>query len=245
MQGGLGDAGLDVDLPVAGALILEQTRVLDLVGWVGHGPRSTIAKMHQRVRERLPQLPVLVEIADRYRRDQEALLAAAKATPVGETFEHAGTAYRRVIYKTHLKSQRRARTEVVLVEDPGTGETIDLTQREDEAFWSWAIIETLRHTGIRREELLEITHLALVSYRMADSGKLVPLLQIVPSKNNQERLLLVSPELASVLATIITRLRNSNGGTIPMTSRYDTHEGPSARYCRTSSSVGRAGIATK
>ncbi|MEV7394628.1 MULTISPECIES: site-specific integrase [unclassified Streptomyces] len=114
---------------------------------------------------------------------------------------------------------------MVLVEDPATGETIDLShRREDEAFWSWAVIETLRHTGIRREELLEISHLALVSYRMADSGELVPLLQIVPSENNQERLLLVSPELASVLATVITRLRNSNGGTIPLTSRYDSHE---------------------
>jgi integrase len=186
--------------------------------------RSTIAKMHQRIRERLPQLPVLVETAERHRRDQEAFLAAAKATAVGETFEHAGGAYRRVVCKTHLRSERRARTEAVLVEDPGTGETIDLTQREDEAFWSWAVIETLRHTGIRREELLEITHLALVSYRMADSGELVPLLQIVPSKNNQERLLLVSPELASVMATIITRLRNNNRGTIPLTSRYDNHE---------------------
>ncbi|MFF4392995.1 MULTISPECIES: hypothetical protein [unclassified Streptomyces] len=70
------------------------------------------------------------------RRDQEILLAAAKATTVRETFEHAGVADRRVIYKTHLKSERRPRTEVVLVEDPGTGETIDLTLREDEAFWS-------------------------------------------------------------------------------------------------------------
>ncbi|WP_199838753.1 hypothetical protein [Streptomyces sp. TN58] len=186
--------------------------------------RSTIAKMHQRIRERLPQLPVLVETAERHRRDQEAFLAAAKATAVGETFEHAGGAYRRVVCKTHLRSERRARTEAVLVEDLVTGETIDLAQREDEAFWCWAVIETLRHTGIRREELLEITHLALVSYRMADSGELVPLLQIVPSKNNQERLLLVSPELASVLATIITRLRNNNRGTIPLTSRYDNHE---------------------
>lgn len=60
-----------------------------------------------------------------------------------------------MIYKTCLKSEKRARTEVVLVEDPGTGETIDLTQREDEALWSRAIIETLRRTGIRREELSE------------------------------------------------------------------------------------------
>lgn len=186
--------------------------------------RSTVAKMHQRIRERLPQLPVLVESAENHRREQESLLAAAKATAVGETFEHSGIGYRRVVYKIQTQSERRARTEAVLVEDSVTGETIDLSHREDLAFWSWAIIETLRHTGIRREELLEITHLALVSYRMGETGELVPLLQIVPSKNNQERLLLVSPELASVLATVITRLRASNDGTIPLTSRYDSHE---------------------
>ncbi|SFW87052.1 tyrosine-type recombinase/integrase [Amycolatopsis australiensis] len=50
------------------------------------------------------------------------------------------------------------------------------------------------------------------------------MLQIVPSKSNEERLLLVGPELASVLATIITRLRRRNGGTVPLTGRYDTTE---------------------
>ncbi|WP_018639880.1 site-specific integrase [Parafrankia elaeagni] len=41
--------------------------------------------------------------------------------------------------------------------------------------------------------------------------------------------LLVSPELASVLATLVARLRAIGGGTIPLTSRYDAHgcsEGP-------------------
>jgi hypothetical protein len=36
--------------------------------------------------------------------------------------------------------------------------------------------------------------------------------------------MLVPPELASVLATIITRLRERNGGTVPLVSRYDHHE---------------------
>jgi Phage integrase family len=66
--------------------------------------------------------------------------------------------------------------------------------------------------------------LALVSYRLADTGEVVPLLQIVPSKSNEERLLLVSPELASVLATIIKRLRDANGGKILLVARYDEHE---------------------
>ncbi len=77
---------------------------------------------------------------------------------------------------------------------------------------------------MRIEELLEITHLALVSYRLPDSGEILPLLQIVPSKSNEERLLLVTPELAHVLATIIKRLRSSNDGVIPLVARYDEHE---------------------
>src|SRR6266498_3903402 len=112
----------------------------------------------------------------------------------------------------------------VQLEDLRTGEIIDIGRSEHEAFWSWAVIETLRHTGIRVEELVEITHLALVSYRLPDTGEVVPLLQIVPSKSNEERLLLVSPELASVLATIITRLRGDNAGVIPLVARYDSCE---------------------
>ncbi|MEV8057194.1 site-specific integrase [Streptomyces antimycoticus] len=186
--------------------------------------RRAMATMHQRVRERLPHLPALVGAAERHRTDQETLLATARTTPIGATFEHDGVPYRRFIYKSWAANPHRARSEAVMVENLATGEKIDLFQTEDQAFWAWAIIETLRHTGIRREELLEITHLALVSYRLADTGELVPLLQIVPSKSNEERLLLISPELASVLATIITRLRNANGGTIPLVSQYDLHE---------------------
>ncbi|MEV7190001.1 hypothetical protein [Kitasatospora sp. NPDC093102] len=63
-----------------------------------------------------------------------------------------------------------------------------------------------------------------MSYRLADTGEVVPLLQVVPSKSNEERLLLVSPELASVLATVISRLRRDNAGTVPLVARYDPHE---------------------
>jgi hypothetical protein len=66
---------------------------------------------------------------------------------------------------------------------------------------------------------MEITHLALISYRLPDTGELVPMLQIVPSKVNEERLLLVSPELASVLATVISRLGAANDGTVPRVAR--------------------------
>jgi len=186
--------------------------------------RKTVAAMHQRVRERLPHLPALADAAGRCLAEAAALLTAAAECEPGEVFDHAGTRYRRKAFKITRLSARYQGNPSVTAENLVTGETINLTRREDEAFWAWAIIETLRLTGVRLEELLEITHLALVSYQLPDSGEVVPLLQIVPSKGNEERLLLVDPELASVLATVITRLRACNAGTVPLVARYDHHE---------------------
>ena len=194
----------------------------DLEG-MGKHQKKTTAAMHQRVRERLPHLPVLIDTSDRHRTDQAELLAAATATASGQTFTHHGREFRRSVPHPSNRWPSQIGAATILVEDMATTERIDLTRNEDEAFWAWAIIETLRHTGVRIEELTEITHLALISYRLPDTGEVVPMLQILPSKNNEERLLLVSPELASVLATIITRLRH-NDGTIPLVTRYDGHE---------------------
>lgn len=183
-----------------------------------------VAKMHQRVRERLPRLPALVKAVEDHLAAQTALLTSAAATPIGSTFAHDSRGYQRIIPATYSRPKYRDTTPPVLVEDLATAERINLSDSEDEAFWSWAIVETLRHTGVRIEELTELTHLALVSYKLPDTGEIVPMLQIVPSKANVERLLLVGPELASVLAAIITRLRHQNGGTIAVTPRYDPHE---------------------
>jgi hypothetical protein len=78
-------------------------------------------------------------------------------------------------------------------------------------------------TGIRCEELLELSHHSITEYRLPTIGELVPLLQIAPSKTDTERLL-VSPELASVLASIVKRLRDDNNGAIPLEPRYDPQE---------------------
>nr|WP_199791219.1 site-specific integrase [Streptomyces sp. SID8381] len=182
--------------------------------------------MHQRVRERLPHLPVLLETAERVHREAVALLEAARATPFNETFEHGETRYLRVLPKVNQVPSRldHGSPHVYIKEVDSSERRTNQSLVEDDAFWAWAIIETLRHTGVRAEELTELTHLALVSYKLPDTNEVVPLLQIVPSKSNEERLLLVSPELASVLATIIKRLRDANGGKVPLISRYDSHE---------------------
>ncbi len=99
----------------------------------------------------------------------------------------------------------------------------NLTYEEDEAFWAFATIEVLRPTGIRGEELLELTHHSIIQYRLPSTGEVVPLLQIAPSKTDTERLLLVSPELADVLSAIVSRLRRPSGA-IPLVAAYDVRE---------------------
>ena len=186
--------------------------------------KKVIAEIHQRIRERLPHLPALVECVEQHRRHHTDLLHTAAAVPVDQLFEHTSETYRRTTRKSYTYGWASAPPpETVVVENTATGELTDLTKTEDDAFWSWAVIETLSLTGVRIEELLEITHLALVSYTLPDTGENVPLLQIVPSKTDQERLLLVTPELASVLAQIITRIRGKDGR-VPLVSRYDEHE---------------------
>jgi hypothetical protein len=76
---------------------------------------------------------------------------------------------------------------------------------------SAATIEVLRLTGIRCQELLELAHHSITEYRLPSTVELVPLLQIVPSKTDTKRLLLVSPELADVLPAITSRVRGPVG----------------------------------
>ncbi len=82
-----------------------------------------------------------------------------------------GRTYRRARYRWDTRSKSQHGPDAVLVTDEESGERIELLRKEEDAFWAWAIIETLRHTGVRVEELLELTHLALVSYRLPDSGE--------------------------------------------------------------------------
>jgi integrase len=186
--------------------------------------KKSKAEMHQRTRERLPHLASLVHAAERHLADQVQLLTGAEAVAIGDTFVHNEVVYRRVTTNSALEDPVHSPHPKALVEHAGTGEHTDAARGEDNAFWTWAVIETLRHTGARIEELCELTHLALVSYRIPKTGEIVPMLQIVPSKANEERLLLVSPELASVLAAVITRLRTQHGGAVPLVTRYDGHE---------------------
>jgi hypothetical protein len=174
------------------------------------------SRMDQRTRERLPVLPALVAAAETERSATAQRLAAAKTARPGEAVTVAGQTLTRPV----LAAGPGAR---IWGEDPVTGKRRSLEGEERRAFWAWATVEVLRHSGIRMEELTELSHHSLIQYRLPATRELVPLLQIAPSKTDTERLLVISPELADVLATIITRIRGTDGA-VPLAVAYDYGE---------------------
>lgn len=141
-------------------------------------------------------------------------LALAQATAVGETFTYRDTTWIRVKVGG-LAGKVRAQREA-------GGSPVDLEHEEDEAFWSWAIVEAFCIVGIRIEELLELTIFDFIPYLLPD-GRVIPLLHINPSKSDSERLIPLMKEEAAVFSAIKRRITLPDG-TVPAVSRYDHHE---------------------
>jgi hypothetical protein len=178
--------------------------------------RHRKARMDARTRERLPVLPGLVRAVGERRESAAELLRAARQAHPGDTFTAAGQTLTRSVVTRPSPGR-------IWADDPAAGKRRNLAAEEDLAFWAWATVEVLRLTGVRIEELLEITHHSMIRYRLPATGELVPLLQIAPSKTDTERLLVVSPELADVLSSIISRVRGDRGA-VPLVRAYDRHE---------------------
>jgi hypothetical protein len=174
------------------------------------------SRMDQRTRDRLPVLPTLVAWVQDERVRTATLLHAATAAAPGAEFTAHGVTLRR----SRMTSQTSGRVWAEPLDDPTR---IDITFAEHRGFWTWAMVEVLRHTGIRIEELTELTHHSLIQYRLPTSGELIPLLQITPSKTDAERLLVITPELADVLSAVIGRVRGDRPA-LPAVVSYDKNE---------------------
>ncbi|MFJ9900509.1 tyrosine-type recombinase/integrase [Streptomyces sp. NPDC091280] len=175
------------------------------------------ARMDQRTRERLPVLPTLVKTAADELKKAKARLAAVRAAPPGTSFSVLGETYIKV------KGTRYTDHAASATAYDANGRRHCLGPAEQRAFWAWAAVEFLRHTGVRIEEMLEASHHSITQYRLPTTGEVVPLLQIAPSKTDEERLLLVSPELADVLSAMVCRVRDASGA-IPLVRVYDPNE---------------------
>ncbi len=198
------------------------------------------ARMHARIRTLAPTLPVLVAATHRRLRWATQLLAVASQASAGEVVSVDGRRYRKLpAPRRHARLSGMLPTRVLPFDQhpldaapaaaaptaagPGSeGRVLNCAQEEEDAFWAWAVVEVLRLTGVRCEELLELTQTAIRPYRMRD-GQVVVLLQVLPSKTDRERVIPVCPELAHALARIVERVRGDLPA-VPLLQRWDPHE---------------------
>ena len=186
-----------------------------------------------------PGLPALVAAAAARRDWGRRLFDTARAAGEGEQFVIDGVRFARCRHTSRYDYLRPSQLWAQVVQsEPGARPVptehgrVNITRLEDDGFWAWAIIETLRHTGVRIEELLELTQLSLRHYTPASTNTLVPLLHIVPSKTDTERLVPMSPDLVTALLAVQRRAKAGGvpgsgaggAGQVPLSVRYDPHE---------------------
>ncbi|MFB7191470.1 tyrosine-type recombinase/integrase [Streptomyces sp. NPDC056178] len=176
--------------------------------------RRRKARMDQRTRERLPVLPTQVAAAENRLHKARTRLEAIRQMPSGGVFTVLGETFTKAGKSTRLDASGSA------CAYDASGRRHHFALAEHRAFWGWATIEFLRHTGVRIEEMLESSHHSITQYTLPSTGELIPLLQIAPSKTDEVRLLVVSPELADILSAIVSRVRGASGA-IPLIPFYD------------------------
>lgn len=193
--------------------------------------RQQRARSHARTRARLPLLPKLMATVEHSMRWHKAVLEESSGRTSGERFDVEGVACEIVSAEAGkafgariLNGHKRGGGQLV-ARRLDTDELFDVVNAEAVHFWRWAAINVLNEAGLRIEELEELTHTSIVEYHLPSTGELLPLLQIAPSKTDQERVLVISPELATVLAAIIARIRIETGSdALPLLKRWDSQE---------------------
>ncbi|AFM20303.1 site-specific recombinase XerD (plasmid) [Mycolicibacterium chubuense NBB4] len=192
--------------------------------------RRQKATMQDRTRMLTPLLPALISTVAAQKDRTTTFLQAALACAHDEQFVVEGVTFLRHSPPLRRDGDAPARIWAVLApgqQQPvwirGTAQRIDVTAVEEEGFWGWAVVETLRHTGIRIEELLELTQLSLRHYTAASTSTLVPLLHVVPSKTDCERLIPMTPELVQVLLEVLRRAK-AGQDRVPLSIAYDTND---------------------
>ncbi|ORV10789.1 tyrosine-type recombinase/integrase [Mycolicibacterium fallax] len=192
--------------------------------------RRQKASMQDRTRMLTPLLPALLAAATAHKDRTATFLQRALDCTHDQEFVVEGYTFLRYCPPLRRDGDARVRTWVHLAPGQqrppwirGSAPRIDVTALEAEGFWGYAIVETLRHTGIRIEELLELTQLSLRHYTASTTATLVPLLHIVPSKTDCERLIPMTPELVGVLLEVLRRAKAGKDH-VPLSIAYDTND---------------------
>jgi hypothetical protein len=197
--------------------------------------RRASERVAERTRQRQPLLGLLMSHVDERHQHATDLLAAALAVAPGEEFSHTGRRYQRTTTNYDRRLERVTGVSPARIRDLSTDEILNTADYEERTFWEWAVISTLRHSGVRVEELAELTHLSVRQYQRPN-GEVVPLLVVAPSKTDRERVIPMSTELFATIAAIIRRHLREND-TIPAVKRFDPHEQLWGEPCHTSSNA--------
>ena len=109
------------------------------------------------------------------------MLETALRCAEGDSFDLDGARYKRVKNISNEEKRRGTIVPIMIKRiDQYEAGTINCRIKEDRAFWAWAVTEVLRLTGLRGEELAELTHLSIRDHTTAE-GQRVLLLQVAPS----------------------------------------------------------------
>ena len=192
------------------------------LGGIARQRRRVSEEVANRTRKRQPLLPRLVEQVERDHAFYTELLRIGEAAEPGHAFITGGRTWVRLFSKHDARRQREHGRANVRVHDSRTGQVVHVNREEERTFWEWAIVETLRHSGIRIEELLELSQLSIRQYKRPN-GEVVALLVVAPSKTDRERVIPMSADLFAVIAAIIRR-HTQHSGRIPVVPRYDPYE---------------------
>ena len=191
------------------------------------------ARMHQRIRELTPLLPRLVDVAHTRRLAADALLAAATQAAPDEVFAAAGQTLRRAVLVTDPAFGGTGRRGVVYAVDAANAGDVatpnarglrrNLTLEAEKAFWAWACVEVFRHTGVRIEEMLEITHRSFVSYTLPVDRRGDPDASDHPVQDRQGTAAGHQPRTRRGVRRDHRRVRDGQQR-LPLVSRYDHAE---------------------
>ncbi|MFF3637229.1 hypothetical protein [Streptomyces sp. NPDC002250] len=81
---------------------------------------------------------------------------ALQAAPLGGQFTFRG--------RTYTRQNKDSSTPFRAYDE--SGRRLHPGLLEERAFWAWATIDFLQHTGVRIEEMLEASHHALIQYKL-------------------------------------------------------------------------------
>lgn len=182
---------------------------------------ETKQKLDRHVLSLLPYLKVFRSAIKDNHEQSSRLLEAGLSTPMGGEFTLDGVLYKRLVQHKRQRTvfEVGASPLIISTVKDGHRQIIRPYAKEERAFWVWACMEVLLGTGLRPHELFRILVTDL-DFRTGADGQTIPCLRIAASKTIYPRVIDISPEVSSVLATIIRRVQGDKSE-FPLVDRYE------------------------